>query len=712
MATSFKAIILVVLAVLVLSAPGAVYGQMGSFRSRNAKPAGVAQPGGKAPGTASSGPVDITANILEFNKEENSYTAKGDVEIIDGPRKLNADYVRYYKDTEDAYAEGHVVFREEGDVINCEKMSLNLATKMGTIEKGRIFIKEGNFTVIGSEIEKLGENEYEVKKGQFTTCDMTGPEKPAWKFSAEDADITVEGFAKTKGMKFYILDQPVFYIPRGFFPVKSERQSGFLMPEIVTSSRDGMKLTESYYWAISKDKDATFYTQWIQNRGFRLGTEFRYALTENTRGIWGFSIIDDKDYGGTRWEVKGKHEQIIGNDLTLKANIDYVSDKDFVLDFAPTPAERAENLLKSTAYVEKPLNKSLLTVETAYFRNLTTKDNDSTFKYLPHSTFFTEYMPLMKNRFYTDFASDFTYFYRERGDRVARWGIEPRFRVPYSWNGLNFLMNATYYQTAYMVDRVTTESGSSLAERHTVRLEGSTNVQLIRNYNTSFLNLGQLQSVIKPQIQYTFIPNSSTSNIPSIDPYDRIGQQNTITYSFNHYLYGLTPASSREVSSFEVKQTYGLSGDLSASTDYKGFGKRFSDIDAKLVIFPKTGVMLINQTVWNTSGQGLTSMNNTVNYSTPQKYFMSLTHSYARDLINEVWLQAGMNYKVFDFRSSIRYSFFDQTWIDTLYQIMYRPGCWSLNLALIQSKRPNDTTLRLSIDLSGITRTGTGGIIP
>ena len=109
-----------------------------------------------------------------------------------------------------------------------------------------------------------------------------------------------------------------------------------------------MKLTESFFWAISKDKDATFYTQWIQDRGFRTGAQFRYAVRENLRGAWDFWIINDKDYDGTRWELKGKHEQVIGNDLTLKANIDYVSDKDVILDFAPTPALRSENLLKST----------------------------------------------------------------------------------------------------------------------------------------------------------------------------------------------------------------------------------------------------------------------------------------------------------------------------------------------------------------------------
>jgi len=251
-----------------------------------------------------------------------------------------------------------------------------------------------------------------------------------------------------------------------------------------------------------------------------------------------------------------------------------------------------------------------------------------------------------------------------------------------------------------------------------MRIEGDANVQLIRKYNLDFLQLGQVQSLIKPQLKYTFIPNSSFSNIPSVDPYDRISQQNTITYSFNHYLYGLTSSTSREISSWEVSQTYGLSGGLGASLDYKGAGGRFSDINSKVTLFPWNNLRIVNQTVWNTGGQGLTSMANALIYGVPREYFVNLYHTYTNALSNnEVALDAGLTYKSFDLRYHIRYSFTDQTWIDTLYQIVYHPGCWSLNLALIQSVRPRDTTFRLSVDLAGITRTVgpggvTGGIIP
>ncbi|HEY3278102.1 MAG TPA: LPS assembly protein LptD, partial [Syntrophorhabdaceae bacterium] len=634
--------------------PLGVYGQRGGFIDKTRGGTQSPQPGPGSEQAPPQGPIDISARSLEYDKAADTYLAKGDVEIKEGTRVLTADYVRYHKTTEDVYAEGNVIFKEEGDTVSSDKMYLNLLTKTGTIEKGKIFIKDGNFNIVGAHIEKLGENEYEIRKGQFTSCEIEGPSKPAWKFSAEKTNVTVEGYAKTTGMKFYILDKPVFYIPAGFFPVKAERQSGFLMPEIITSSRDGVKFTQSYFWAISKDKDATFYSQFIQNRGVKVGSEFRYSLREDLKGAWDFFIISDKDYGGTRYELKGRHEQVIGKDLTFKTNIDYVSDKDVLVDFGLTPLIRSESLLKSNAYIEKPFERSLLTVEAAYFRNLTQRDNDTMFKYLPHATFFTEYIPILKNRFYTDFVSDFTTFYREKGDKFTRLAFEPRFRMPYSYKGMNFLLSATYYETAYLINRVTTESGSSTAERHTARIQADSNVQFIRNYNTSLFDIGTMQSVIKPNLRYTFIPASSFSNVPSVDPYDRIAQQNTITYSVGHYLYAVTPKNARELSVFEISQTYGLSGNLETSTDYKGSGNRLSDMSAKLTLFPVKNFTYITQAAWNASGNGLTTMYNTFSYKVPKEYFVNLYHAYSRDLNNEVSFDTGVAYKLFDFRYHVR----------------------------------------------------------
>jgi len=645
-------------------------------------------------------PIDIAAMFVEYNREKSTYVAKGKVDLREGARILNADYVLFDEKTQDIFAEGNVVFQDEGDRIECQKLQLNLISKKGKIDSGKIYLKQGNFHITGEEIEKVGEAQYTIKKGEFTTC---GWEDPAWKFSAQNVDVTVEGYAKTKGTKFYIKDTPVFYLPWGIFPVKTERQSGLLMPGFAVSSRNGMLINTSYFWAISKDKDATFFLDYLGDRGIKPGVEFRYAPREDMKGVWDYSIISDRAYDGTRWQLRGQHEQVFMQNIALKANLRFISDNDYLKDFGAMAAERSETLIKSTAFVEVPVKKSLLTAEVANFRNLLSDDNNrSTFQYYPHASFFTEYIPFLEGKAYTDLVTDYTSFYRDKGDKVSRMGIEPRLRVPYSWNGINFLVNGTLMETAYLVNRAG-GSSSDTEQRHTFRIEGDANVQFMRYYYTDLLDLGEMHSVIKPVVKYNFIPNTSFTDLPNIDPYDRMYQTNTITYSLNHYLNSTSEGWQRELSLFEISQTYGLSGGLRPSELYKGSGGRLSDVDTRLTLYPTANLSYSNEAQISASGEGLKTIRNGFNYMKPNIYNMNLSHNYTADLNNEVFLDLGGIYKYFQGRYQIRYTFKESEWIETLYQLRYMPGCWGTTLTLMQSKRPNDTTIRISFDLAGIT---------
>jgi LPS-assembly protein len=643
--------------------------------------------------------VDISANSLEYDKANNVYRAKGNVDLQEGARRLKADEVIYDMNSAEVTASGNILFQDGEDFIKCEKLSLNLETKTGTIEKGTIYIKQNNFTVIGEEIEKVGDQQYKVKKGQFTTCDMPQPD---WKFSARDVDITVEGYAKTKETRFHILDQTVLYFPYGLFPVLTQRQSGFLMPEITFSSRDGIKIKDAYFWAIDKDKDATIGLEYIGERGFKPELEFRYDVKEGLKGNWNFAIIDDTKYDHWRYEIKGKHEQTLLKDLRLKANIDYVSDYAYLMDFRESIVDRSENLLKSTAYLEKPFSNSLLTVEGAHFRNLVVKDNDTTFKFYPHATFFTEYLPIIRKVLYADISTDVVNFYREKGNTYSRLSIEPRLRLPFSWNGVNFLLSGTLFEKFYYANEPDLDD-TFTKNLETVKLEGATNVQFMRTYNVNLWNVGAIQSVIRPQLHYTFMSNNSYSDIPLIDPFDRIGKTNTITYSLSHYLNTFNPQiGGRELSLLEVFQTYGLSGDLPLSDAYKGSGDRFSDITGRLTLFMRKNISFINETALNVHGQGITATRNVLRHIFPEIYYMSISHNYTQDLANQMNLDLGGKYNNLTGRYRIVYSFKDKEWIDTQYQLVYQPKCWAIILTLKQSKRPNDTSLNLGFDLAGI----------
>lgn len=653
---------------------------------------------------AVTGPVDIQARALEYQSERNTYTAEGDVELREGPRILTADFVLYNTETDDVFAEGNVVFRDQSDVIEADRLTLNLVTKRGTIDRGKVFIKQGNFFITGTEMDKTGESAYSVHEAVFTTC---GWDKPAWKFTAREADVTLGGYATTKGTTFLIRDHKVFYLPWSVFPVKTERQSGFLMPVLQLSTRFGFVTDLAYYWAIDKDKDATFDVSYLQKRGVRPSAEVRYYTSETTKGQWYGSIIQDKVEGRWRDQIKGEHAQVFFGDLTFKTKINYVSDYKYLMDYGAI-WERSEPVARSTLFVEKPLPYSLLTVENTYYKSMIQNDNDTTFKYLPYVSYFSQFIPLAKGKLFTDVASEAINVYREKGETYRRFNVEPRVRVPYSWNGLNFLLTGAFIERFYgtTFDQDQPQPGmKTSANVQSFRVDGDANVHFMKQTNTSLFSLGDVQSIIVPRVRYTFIPTTSYAHIPNLGTVDQVLQTNSVTYSLGHYFNQLTGTGVREVSLFELEQTYGLTGRLQPSPSYQGFGNHLSDMTARFTFYPSPRTWYTHEDLINFYGKGFETVRNAIGYSQPLARY-EVIHAYTKDLANDLWLNTLRTYGKFTGRFQMRYSFLDDRWVDMLTSLTYHPSCWSVTMTLLRSRRPSDTTIKLAFNLTGITSTG------
>jgi LPS-assembly protein len=645
--------------------------------------------------------IKIEAETLEYERATGTFKAKGEVVVFSGQRIFKADDVRYNENTKEIFAEGNVFLQDGEDTIICARLYFEMEKRTGHIENGRIFIRKGNYHISGDSIEKRGENVYCVKKGFLTTC---SPEKPDWKFTAKNADIVVGGYAKLKGAKFHILDVPFFYLPWGIFPVKTERETGLLFPEIRISSRDGFIFSPSLFWAIERDKDATFYLHYIEERGIRPGIEFRYATREDKKGEWFTSILDDMKYKHTRYELRGEHEENLRSSTLFKAKIRHVSDIDYLKDFGDKPEERSESLLKSNAYVEQKFGRSYLTGEVSYFRNLREKDNEYTFKHLPFLSFFLDPVPIFKERFLFGLNSDFINFYREKGVRYSRFNVEPSISFFRSFSGFNLKIQGTYYGKLYFMEK-DSEYKKRSEEIETLKFEGSLNTYLQKNYYPLRILQGEVQSLIKPEVRWIYIPKRSFRDVPYIDPSDRIFETNVLTYSFAHYL-NVRGDNPYEVSTLELEQSFSPYKNLEPSTLYEGYGRRFSDIKARFRFYGIKNLGFTNESVINIYGDALKKMINELSYKIFEGADFYVSHTYTKDLSHELYFDMKGKYKDFYGKYGIRYSFFNHEWVDTLYEIAYSPLCWSLNLRLTQTKRPKDTSIKINFDLKGITDKG------
>jgi LPS-assembly protein len=160
--------------------------------------------------------------------DENLYVAEGSVEITYRQNLLTADRVEFNKITGDAIAIGNVVYEEEGETLIADRAELNFDSELGIIYVGELALEDDHY-ITGQEIEKIGEETYLVRKGSYTACNNRCP---AWQFRSSRARIHRGEYLQAWHTVGYIKGIPIFYFPYFIFPIKTERQTGFLVPEL------------------------------------------------------------------------------------------------------------------------------------------------------------------------------------------------------------------------------------------------------------------------------------------------------------------------------------------------------------------------------------------------------------------------------------------------------------------------------------------------
>jgi len=282
------------------------------------------------------GTVRGRADELEFVREDFA-AASGGVEIAYQDVELSAERVEIDLATQEVTATGGVMLDQGPRRITAERAVFNLGSKTGTFYQASAYVAP-DYHFNGVEVAKIGDDLYTVKDGTFTSCE--GDETPDWSFRLGTARIEIEGYAKIRNASLRVKKVPVVYTPYIVWPAKTERTSGFLIPEIGYSERKGAEIGLAYYQVLGRSYDTTFHAD-LYGEGFiGLGNEFRYAPSEGTRGTFIAYGIRDPDattmegLDEWRWKIDWEH---VTDDLPwgMRGVVSYhdFSDFQFFRDF-------------------------------------------------------------------------------------------------------------------------------------------------------------------------------------------------------------------------------------------------------------------------------------------------------------------------------------------------------------------------------------------
>lgn len=300
--------------------------------------------------------------------EGNLSIADGNVDIRYQNMRLRADHVQYDTVTQEVSSRGNVQFDYDNQHLEANEAKYNIQTGRGTYSHVRgtiqlarrpnplVLISPNPLYFEAEVVERFDERTYKFRAVWLTICE---PEKPSWKFYAPQATLRLDRTVALVNANFRLYHIPLFYLPYASVPAgRKVRQSGFLLPEIATTSKKGFVLGDSFYWAPKEWMDLEIGAQLLSKRGWSQNIDLRARPSSNTHFDYQyFGVIDRGLEGpnGTRTR-QGGHRSRLQLDSRLPggwravAHLDQLSSLIFRLVFATTFTEATISELQSAAF--------------------------------------------------------------------------------------------------------------------------------------------------------------------------------------------------------------------------------------------------------------------------------------------------------------------------------------------------------------------------
>jgi LPS-assembly protein len=651
---------------------------------------------------AGQAPVTLAADQLDYDGTSGVFHARGNVLLQQEGLRLAADELLWQDPTRDVVATGQVRLSEAGGDLEGSRVQANLATGLGLVDDGQVFVREHNFHLAGEELERLGESTYRVTAGRFTTCDGAIPD---WQFSAAQVDVNLGRYAIARHVWFEVHNQPLLYLPYLVFPVKAERESGFLLPRFGYSSRKGALLSLAWYEVIDRHLDATVYLDYLSNLGLGKGLEYRYVLGAGNRGealVYHVSGIDDTpDSFALDWQ----HDGILPGEVRLAADIQYVNRREFFEDFGETPEEYNQDHTVSTLLMQRNWEKLNLTGFARYIKDLE-DDQDITLQRLPELGLDVPLFRLDTVPLYARTELRATNFQRDEGEEGQRLYLRQGLGLmlkPGSW--LEFNPEVAVYGRAYHGD---VGDESDLLPEYMATLS----TRLLRVYPCSLGGVDRIQHSIEPQIAYRYVPNSDQDDLPVYDLKDHIGPLNLVEYALINRLTVRSAGADgapnyRELLNLRLSQAY----DVREERDAAGANEPFSDLRSELALLPTANTSLTMDALIRVyDSLSFSRLNAEAAYADGHGNGGSVSYSYrneesgfgATDYLG-LRLDTTLLAPVYASMEQ-RYDLIEGTSLETVVNLEYRAQCWSLFLTY--RDRPEGEEILVSFALSGLGRIG------
>jgi LPS-assembly protein len=291
----------------------------------------------------------IDADQLIYDKDKNTVTAEGSVQLFYQGRVLQADRVIYDRASKRVYAEGHAKMTDEhGNVVYGSRFALSDDFANGFMESVQVLTTDKTrFT--SPRIERSNGDVTVLQNGAYTACEpcKDHPERPPfWQVKASkiiENQTTHTVYYEDAQLQFWGF--PVFYMPYFSSPDATvNKQTGLLSPSIVSGAYLGTGISMPYFINLAPNYDLTLTPTFLSKQGLLGEVDWRQRLSNGVYNIKAVGIDQEQPgafpafpYGAGDTRLRGALESqgnFFLNDMwQFGWNGTWMSDKYFLNDY-------------------------------------------------------------------------------------------------------------------------------------------------------------------------------------------------------------------------------------------------------------------------------------------------------------------------------------------------------------------------------------------
>jgi len=689
----------------------------------------------KFPEDKGGGSATGSADDLEYKRDDYAVLS-GKVKIHYQDVDLQADKAEIDLDTKIVTATGNVIFDQGPRRLTGATAEFDLDTKTGTLSTATASVSP-DYYFFGEQIAKTGDDEYTVTNGTFTSCSQKTPD---WSFRLGTARVVVDEYAHIHNAQMRAKKLPVFYTPYILWPVKRDRASGFLVPNIGYSDRRGAELGLAYYQTIGRSYDTTFHADLFTANYLGLGNEFRYHPTEGTKGdVIAYTIRDPLantfNQDEWRWKVEWNH---VTNDLPwgMRGVVNYVnfSDFNFFRDFERDFDRNSVRFLDSRAFVTGNWGPHLFNLLLNDRQTFVGVDDTLDQRKLPELDYRLRSTRIGKTPLYAQFQGSASYLDLARpGSYSGTYGridAFPQLTLPIStipWLNLSVTAGErlTYYSDS--VNGSTTVQPTSFTGETLTRALPSATAQIVgpslsRVWDWKVGDYVRFKHIIEPRFTYNYlgqIDDQDRGRFPLFDEVDTVASGNNGRIALSNRILGKpegTRANAREIFLFEIARRYSFDANQpllsSANRTLTSLG---GPLEALLRFNPSDVTSLKLEADYDTLFKGLQSTSLSGNYGSKKGDYVGLTwfthyNSESSDTTSDqIRVFGGLTILPQRLRleTQVNYDLHDQFLQSQRYILNWTEQCYGLRLELRdfragEGPRTRDKDFRFSLSLKNV----------